>query len=134
MSLPSSSNLWGYVHQSRGLEIEKVGGNIKDLGNYCSVRLSFALIKCGHHIKINSDYKDSNGNKYIIKTKTMEGYLNDYYKGGVKINSIEGLSGIVYFKDCGFSNASGHVDVIVNGTVADSDYSGQAKEIVFWQC
>ena len=71
MPLPSSSSLWGHVNATRGNAIEAVGGNIPGLGNYCAVRLSYALIKCGHPIKINSDYKDKNGNKYIIKTKTM---------------------------------------------------------------
>lgn len=123
MSLPSSSSLWGHVNSTRGSVIEGVGGNIPGLGNYCAVRLSYALIKCGHPIKRTSDYKDKSGNKYIIKAKTMEEYLNGYYKPGKAINSIQGLSGIVYFKDCGFDSASGHVDVIVNGKVADSDYS-----------
>ena len=66
---------------------------------------------------------DKNGNKYIIKAKTMEGYLNDYYKKSKTVNSISGLSGIVYFKDCGFGDASGHVDVVVKGKVADKDFS-----------
>lgn len=72
MSLPSSSSLWTHVNSMQGLKIEEVGGNIKGLGNYCAVRLSYALIKCGHPIKRNSDYKDKNGNKYIIKSKSME--------------------------------------------------------------
>ena len=57
----------------------------------------------------------------------MENYLNDYYKKSQKVNSLQNLSGIVYFKNCGFSDASGHVDVVVNGTVADSDYSHKAS-------
>lgn len=134
MPLPSSSSLWGHVNKTRGKAIEDVGGNIKGLGNYCAVRLSYALIKCGHPIKINSDYKDKDGNKYIIKAKTMESYLDDYYQEGTDINSISGLSGIVYFKDCNFGDASGHVDVIVNGKVADSDYSEKAKSIKYWKC
>jgi hypothetical protein len=134
MPLPSSSQLWPHINQTKGPIIEDLGGNIKGLGNYCAVRLSYALIKCGHPIQINSDYKDKNGNKYIIKTKTVENYLNDYYKGSQKINSINGLSGIVYFKDCGFGDASGHVDVIVNGKVADKDFSDKASQILFWQC
>lgn len=124
MSLPSSNNLYAYLQSVRGEEILKVGGNIeKSLGNFCAVRLSYALTMCGHPIKINSDYKDKNGNKYIIRVATMEGYLNDYYKKGEKVTSLKGLSGIVAFKQCGFSNATGHVDVVKNGNVADSDYS-----------
>lgn len=134
MSLPSSSSLWTHVNNTKGLTIENVGGNIKGLGNYCAVRLSYALIMCGHPIKINSDYKDKNGNKYIIKTKTMEGYLNDYYKQAKTIQSINGLSGIVFFKDCGYGDAAGHVDVVVEGKVADKDESSKAKQILFWQC
>lgn len=134
MSLPSSSMLYGHVQSVRGQEIEKVGGNIKNLGNYCAVRMSYALMQCGHPIKINSDYKDKNGNKYIIKVQTMENYLNDYYQKGEKVNSISNLSGIVIFKNCGFSDATGHVDVVRNGAVADKDFSNQAKEIFIWKC
>lgn len=106
-----------------------MGGNLLNLGNYCAIRLSYGLIKCGHPIKINSDYKDKNGNKYIIKAKTMEGYLNDYYQQSQNVQSVKGLSGIVYFKDCGFGDASGHIDVMVNGKCAgtDEDYSTKAK-------
>ena len=134
MPLPSSSNLWGHVNQTKGSAIEQVGGNIAGLGNYCAVRLSYALMKCGHPIQINSDYKDKNGNKYIIRANTMETYLNDHYKKSQKVNSISNLSGIVYFKDCGFGDATGHLDVVVNGQVADSNYSSKAKEILFWSC
>lgn len=134
MPLPSSSKLWGHVQASRGSAIETVGGDIPGLGNYCAIRLSYALIKCGHPIKRDSVYKDKNGNKYIIKAITMETYLNDYYQQGKNINSIKGLSGIVYFKDCGFGDATGHVDVIVNGQAADKDFSNIAKQIVFWPC
>jgi hypothetical protein len=134
MPLPSSSKLWTHVNAVRGPTIEGVGGNIKGLGNYCCVRLSYALIKEGHPITIPSDYKDKNGNKYIIKCATMENYLNDKYKASTGVNSIDGLSGIVYFKDCGFSDASGHFDVVVDGKVADHDFSGKAKSIRFWSC
>ena len=135
MSLPSSSSLWGHVNSLANVDVGSfLGGNMKGLGNYCAVRLSYALIKCGHPIKRTSDYKDKNGNKYIIRTLTMEQYLNDYYKEGQKINSIMGQSGIVFFKDCGFGDAAGHVDVIVNGKVAHQDYSTHAKQIVLWKC
>ena len=88
---------------------------MEGLGNYCAVRLSYALTKCGHPIKINSDYKDKNGTKYIIKVATMEKYLNDNYKASKKITSIDGKNGIVCFKNCGFNDATGHVDVVVDG-------------------
>ena len=71
MPLPSSNTLWGQVNSVKGYVIEGVGGNIAGLGNYCAVRLSYAFIKAGQPIKINSDYKDKNNNKYIIKAKTF---------------------------------------------------------------
>ena len=134
MSLPSSSSLWPHVNKTRGLAIEEVGGSINGLGNYCAVRVSYALIKCGHPIQIKSDYLDKNKNKYIIRAATMRTYLNDHYLKEKEVESIQGLSGIVYFKDCGFGDASGHVDVIVNGKVADHDFSDKAKHILFWKC
>jgi hypothetical protein len=40
--------------------------------NFCTVRLSYALTWLGHPITIPSDYKDKDGNKYIIKCSTMK--------------------------------------------------------------
>ena len=57
----------------------------------------------------------------------MENYLNGKYKKGKVVASIQGVSGIVFFKDCGWNDASGHVDVVVGGKVADKDFSNNAK-------
>jgi hypothetical protein len=62
--------------------------------NFCTVRLSYALTWLGHPITIPSDYKDKDGNKYIIKCSTMKKYLYDKYGKGTKIYSL-----IVYKKD-----------------------------------
>lgn len=114
--------------------IKSIGGNAAQQDNFCAIRLSYALIKCGHPIKRSSDFYDANKNKYIIRTQTMEEYLNEYYQKGRIVDSIEGLSGIVYFQDCGFTNATGHVDVIVKGQAPDKDFSLLANRIVYWKC
>lgn len=57
----------------------------------------------------------------------MEKYLNDNYQHSQKIDSIKGLSGIVFFKNCGWNDASGHFDVVVNGVCADKDFSLKAS-------
>lgn len=123
MSLPSSASLFNHVHALSGKkDWSDFGGNLNGLGNYCCVRLSYALIKCGHPIQRTSDYKDKNGTKYIIRTLTMEEYLNQYYKKGISIQSIKNKSGIIFFKDCGFGDANGHFDVVVNGQCADKSF------------
>jgi hypothetical protein len=53
--------------------------------NFCTVRLSYALTWLGHPITIPSDYKDKDGNKYIIKCSTMKKYLEDKYGEGTEI-------------------------------------------------
>jgi hypothetical protein len=53
--------------------------------NFCTVRLSYALRLLGHPITIPSDYKDEDGNKYIIKCSTMKKYLEDKYGEGTEI-------------------------------------------------
>jgi len=78
----------------------------------CCVRISHALIVNGHKITLNSDYKDKDGNKYIIKCITMNDYLKDNYSNEKKkIDNLSNKNGIVFF-DIAFTDATGHFDLV----------------------
>lgn len=67
------------------------------IGNYCCVRVSHALITGGHPITRASDYKDKNGNKYIIRVVTMKEYLTEKYGAPVTVTKVNIVSYILYF-------------------------------------
>ena len=117
---------------------EALGGNLKNLGNYCCVRTTHALLSAGHKITIASDYKDKYGNKYIIKVVTMKSYMSNNFGSPTRLTSKEGgrgRNGIVCFDNCGFSDATGHFD-LWNGNsmeTAYGEYWSQAKDVFLWQ-
>ena len=73
------------------------------------------MILAGHPITIASDYKDSKGNKYIIKVKTMKTYLTDKYGAPTKITSKVNKKGIILYEISSYSDATGHVCLYKNG-------------------
>jgi len=107
-------------------------------------------MKCGHNITQVSDFKDKNGNGYIIRCKTMEPYLNQKFGQGKQITSllvygpdpkdktkqilIKAYSGIIHFDQITASNATGHFDVVVKGKVTHKDYSHDCKRMIIWEC
>eukprot|EP01083_Nonionella_stella_P229639 812561_1 len=114
-SLPSFDVLWSDPITSMepddiGAEL---GGNLKELHNYCCIRTSHALITARHPITINSDYKDKNGNKYIIKVQTMKNYLTNKYGKATKItqHTAKNMKGIICFDVSIWVNATGHIDL-----------------------
>lgn len=113
-----------------------LGGNIADFRNCCCIRLTHALRKAGHAFVVPNiyftkfDYKDKVGNGYIIKCDTMEKYLQTYITEPVSVTAktAQGKKGIIYFKNCGWDDASGHFD-LWNGSRAayhDSDSEGHS--------
>jgi len=120
----------------QGSEIEStLGGNLKGLGNYCCVRVSHALITAGHPISCRSDYKDKQGNKYIIKVATMKDYLTSLYGASILVtqSSARGKKGIIVF-DVSFEDATGHADLWDGSSCAYQDYWNRASAVHLWVC
>ncbi|KAH0789534.1 hypothetical protein GPJ56_006500 [Histomonas meleagridis] len=113
-----------------------LGGNLTSLTNFCCVRLSHALMSGGHTITQTSDFKDKNGKRYIIRCATMKAYLTQKISAPKKILAITKTTrGIVYFEDCGFSDATGHFALVKKGVFrrAGDNYSNLAKSIYLWE-
>jgi len=129
--------MWGDpVTTMSGAAIEQqLGGNLKGLGNYCCVRVSHAMITAGHSITRTSDYKDKNGNKYIIKVATMKDYLTGKYGNPTKVTkaTAAGKKGIIVF-DVSFSDATGHADLWNGSSCAYQDYWDRASSVSLWEC
>lgn len=89
----------------------------------------------GHAITIASDYKDKDGNKYIIRVKTMVKYLTDWLGAPEKVTaaSAKGKQGIIYFDVREWHDATGHV-TLWDGTACldGSDYFAKATAVYIW--
>lgn len=114
-----------------------LGGNVKGLGNFCCIRVSHALMTAGHTINIESSYYDDNKNYYIIKCDTMETYMQDNFGDPTTLideASAAGKTGIIFFKKCGFSDATGHFDLWNGSETAYKSYFDRAQEGIFlWE-
>ena len=137
-ALPSFNNLWNDpVTKMSPREIEnKLGGNLKGLSNYCCVRVSHALISASHPITRESDYKDKNGNKYIIRVKTMKEYLTNKYGSPIDVTkeTAKGKRGIIIFDVSGWSDATGHADLWDGNNCAYQEYWNKASKVHLWEC
>jgi hypothetical protein len=87
--------------------------------HFCCVRLSHALREGEHPITERCGYNDESGNPYIIKCATMERYLTFEFGHPREVTKrhVNYLPGILYFKDCGFRDATGHFTPIKDGAL-----------------
>jgi len=110
-----------------------LGGQLIDLGNYCCVRVSHALMTAGHTITQPSDFKDKYKRPYIIKCDTMDSYLRSKLGPpiGVSSSTAAGKRGIIFFKKR-FRNATGHFDLFDGSSCAYSEY-WDADDIYLWE-
>ena len=121
---------------------EKIGGkvqwNIENgyFKNACAIRMSYAFNYSG--IKINQkDGATSSGDDgywYMYRVKDFINYLEKNYDcdSSKDIDSFEGQQGVIVFNDCGWKDATGHIDLFDGKNVEGSDYSDLAKEIILF--
>ncbi|OHT09433.1 hypothetical protein TRFO_21668 [Tritrichomonas foetus] len=144
-SLPSISKMWSdtIFDLAPAAVAKTLGGTFakpdSPVHNFCAVRLSHALRHAGHQLNVpGGDYKDSNGNPYIIRVETMIQYLTKNFGAPETLDKskkdfLKGKSGIIIFK-IPFNDATGHCCLIKNGVfrVASDNYVGDATSINFW--
>ena len=137
----SFSKMWGDPLQSYDVDKIKstLGGGINSpaIANACCVRVSHALLKAGHSISIASDYKDKNGNKYIIKVKTIKSYLTSQFGEPLEVDGydVSDKQGIMLFEKS-FSDATGHVCLFKNGSFPrgdDDDFRDDCTACFIWE-
>jgi hypothetical protein len=122
-----------------------IGGKVKtniDAGvftNACAIRLSYALNKVGVLITSRDGAISSgaDGKKYLYRMNDAEKlvknrlYLTKILSGTVSPD-FKGEHGIIVFRDCGWGDAAGHMDLYNGASVEDHDYSTRCGKITLY--
>ena len=121
---------------------EQVGGPLKDwydtnpeaLGNTCAIRLSVALNESGNPIPaVSGTYKGKDNKNYFISVKNMSKYLTNTFGQPTTLQSGQSIgNGIIWQSNCGWSDATGHLDIIYNGK-AGSYYYDVCGTVKYWR-
>jgi len=91
--------------------------------NTCALRLSIALNKAGFVIpKTNGAYSGGKKLNYFYKVNKMEVYLSKNYNFSQASAGTKIPSSIIIQKNCGWNDATGHVDVIYKGRAGSQFY------------
>lgn len=110
--------------------------------NACAMRLSYAFnMASGFEIPFKSDKTisgDVNGDGikewYFFRVSDMVSYLNDTYgeSHDTTTDQLEGQTGIIWQSDCGWGDASGHLDVWDGDSAVDHFYD-TCEDVNFWK-
>ena len=122
---------------------EKIGGKVKlniDNGtfqNACAIRMSYAFNYSGKEIKKTDGAVSSGGDKkwYMYRVNDFIKFLDANYTNKKETDDIEdfkGKKGVIVFKDCGWTDATGHVDLYDGDSVEGNDYSNRAKKMYLY--
>jgi hypothetical protein len=95
-----------------------------DYENTCALRLSTALNKAGYTIpKTNGTFSGANKLNYFYKVDRIQVYLSNKYNFSQEILGMQIQSSIIIQKNCGWNNATGHVDVLYRGRAGSHFYN-----------
>ena len=135
-----------YFREVKDLSVDKVGAKIGGkvqwniehgyFKNACAIRMSYAFNYSGIKIDKNDGATSSGGDGYwyLYRVADFIKYLkNKKYPCETDINSIKGQRGVIVFNDCGWNNATGHIDLFDGVSVEGSDYSEEAKQILLFK-
>ena len=111
--------------------------NISSFKNACAIRLSYVFNKTeDNKIPYSSDktVSGSDNNWYFYKVSDMATYLINTYGTPIPTTTanIKGKKGIIWQSECGWGDASGHLDVW-NGTNALDHFYTECDNIYFWE-
>ena len=123
---------------------DKIGGKVKlniDNGtfkNACALRMSYAFNYSGKEIKKSDGNVSSGADKkwYMYRVNDFINFLDANYSNKeetTNISTFQGKKGVIVFKDCGWSDATGHVDLYDGYSVEGSDYSNVAKKMYLYK-
>lgn len=123
---------------------DKIGGKVKlniDNGtfkNACAIRMSYAFNYSGKEIKKSDGNVSSGADKkwYLYRVNDFINFLDANYSNKeetTNISTFQGKKGVIVFKDCGWSDATGHVDLYDGYSVEGSDYSNVAKKMYLYK-
>lgn len=134
------ASLWAnYPHGEPELVKALIGGNVNSewIDNTCAIRLSHALNRSGHKVQEIGGVKTvsgANGNRYMFRVREAVLYLRFHL--GEPTPCTQGqrptASGIIWFDDCGWMEATGHVDLWNGVAAAHDEYFGKARRVFLW--
>ena len=142
------SKLSQYFSEVKDLSVsevgEKIGGKVKlnikngTFQNACAIRMSYAFNKSGKLISKNDGAVSSGEDKkwYLYRVKDFINFLKSNYtdyENATDISNFKGKTGVIVFEDCGWSDATGHVDLYDGDQVEGSDYSDKAKSMTLFK-
>lgn len=150
--------LWDSYPHGEAEEVKaQIGGavNAAWITNTCAIRLSHCFNAEGT-FKIPAGYaftdaksppklstvKGGNGNRYAYRVAEVLKYLKEKLgpaqlkvkknRGDGMPEVFKGKKGIIVFNDCGWSDATGHVDLWDGENIAHHAYWSEAKEVSLW--
>lgn len=142
------SNLSKYFAEVKDLDVpavgKKIGGKVElninngTFQNACAIRMSYAFNYSGKEIKKTDGAVSSGKDKkwYLYRVKDFKNFLNSNYSNketSTNISSFKGKTGVIVFEDCGWSDATGHVDLYDGNEVEGKDYSNVAKSMTLYK-
>ena len=160
MKFPVFDELWSAYPGGEAPEVKKLIGGAVDadwIVNTCTIRMSRAFNYAGAawHIPLGHRYADQkreprvlntvrggDGLRYAYRVAEFLKYLKERFgtpqvrvlkdRGAGMPAQFAGKRGIVVFNDCGWNDATGHVDLWNKDTIAHQAYWEQAKEVYLW--
>lgn len=124
-----------------GLVYENYKNNPSAYSNACALRISYALNLSGDAIpfiagQTGSGDTNNDGIKewYFYRVSDMVNYLNNTYGDyqEVSIDEIKGHKGIIGLSDCGWNDATGHLDIWDGNNCIDKMYPN-CQTVYFWE-
>ena len=99
---------------------------------------SYAFNYSGKEIKKSDGNVSSGADKkwYLYRVNDFIKFLDANYSNKEETTNIatfQGKKGVIVFKDCGWSDATGHVDLYDGYSVEGSDYSNVAKKMYLYK-
>lgn len=155
---PDFQKLWDAYPTGESADVKKlIGGNVNAtwITNTCAIRLSRCFNAEGT-LKIPLSYqytdkkaplkmntvKGGDGNRYafrvaeilkFFKVKFGKPQIRIFKKRGDPMPEVfKGKKGIIVFNDCGWADATGHVDLWNGEVCVGSEYFEKAKEVYLW--
>lgn len=118
----------------------KIGGKVEQninagiFQNACAIRLSYAINQAGGTISRSDGEVSSgaDGKWYLYRVADMEKYIKRISSRkltGTKLSDFSLQQGVIIFKNCGWSDATGHIDLFDGTKVESHDYSSQCGNI-----
>lgn len=156
--IPDLEKLWSHYPKGESVAVKaELGGAIDAswITNTCAIRMSHALneegtlvvpasfaFKGGYPPKLNT-IKGGNGKRYAYRVAELMRFLQDKLgkptldvakeRDAEMPKVFEGRSGIIIFNDCGWSDATGHVDLWNGIECVNHAYWHEAKRVLLWE-